>query len=63
MADLTPTNLPFMTAWRAVARHRHLLLPIAFLAMLVVLIVPMPTFVMDLLICANIAIVSRISCK
>ena len=60
MADLTPTNLPFMTAWRAVARHRHLLLPIAFLAMLVVLIVPMPTFVMDLLICANIAIAAII---
>jgi len=39
-----------------VARFRHLLVPLSFLAMLAVLVVPMPPAIMDLLISANISL-------
>jgi flagellar biosynthesis protein FlhA len=47
-----PLPRPFLLA----ARHKHLIVPVAFLAMLVVLVVPMPAPVMDLLISANISL-------
>jgi flagellar biosynthesis protein FlhA len=59
MAD-TMRTLPAMRLFEMTARHRHLLVPLAFLSMLVVLVVPMPAAVMDLLICANIAIAAII---
>ncbi|MBL9119917.1 MAG: flagellar biosynthesis protein FlhA [Phycisphaerae bacterium] len=39
-----------------IAEQRHLIVPISFLVLIAVLVVPMPAPVMDLLICANIAI-------
>ncbi|MGI9013157.1 MAG: flagellar biosynthesis protein FlhA [Phycisphaerales bacterium] len=49
-----------MKIFSAVAKHRHLLVPLSFLAMIVVLIVPLPPVIMDLLICANIALAAII---
>jgi flagellar biosynthesis protein FlhA len=37
-------------------KHRHLILPIAFILLLIVILVPMPTFVMDVLISLNISL-------
>lgn len=53
-------NIQLMSAFRAVARHRHLLVPVAVLSMLIVLIVPIPPLLMDILISANIAIAAII---
>ena len=39
-----------------VAAHRHLIVPIGFLALIGVLVVPLPPFAMDVLISANIAL-------
>ncbi|MCW5766689.1 MAG: FHIPEP family type III secretion protein, partial [Phycisphaeraceae bacterium] len=41
---------------KAVAKHRGLIVPVGFVAMLGVIIVPMPPAVMDALICFNIAL-------
>jgi flagellar biosynthesis protein FlhA len=42
--------------FHAVARNRHLIVPISFLALVGVLVVPLPPVVLDVLICLNIAI-------
>ena len=47
-------NLPKPFYW--VSKHRHLLVPISFLAMLIVLVVPLPPAVMDLLISGNMSL-------
>jgi len=39
-----------------VAKHRHLIVPISFLALVGVLVVPLPPAILDLLLCLNIAI-------
>lgn len=39
-----------------VARYRHLLVPISFLLLIVVLVVPMPAPILDLLLAANISL-------
>ncbi len=39
-----------------IARHSHLIVPISFLVLVGVLVVPLPTTVLDLLLCINIAI-------
>jgi flagellar biosynthesis protein FlhA len=39
-----------------VAKYRHLIVPVCFLALVGVLVVPLPPAVLDLLICVNIAI-------
>ena len=39
-----------------VARHRHLIVPIGFLALIGVLVVPLPPFALDVLISGNIAL-------
>jgi flagellar biosynthesis protein FlhA len=54
MAPTPPTVLPAPVLW--IARHRHLLVPLSFLALLIVLVVPLPTPVMDVLISANISL-------
>jgi flagellar biosynthesis protein FlhA len=51
-------QLPRALFW--IARHRHLLVPLSFLAMLIVLVVPMPPAVMDILICANLSLATVI---
>ncbi len=53
-ASLNSTAVPPWLA--AVARYRSLFVPVAFIAMLAVVVVPMPPLVMDMLIAANIAI-------
>jgi flagellar biosynthesis protein FlhA len=46
-----------MPAWmQAVKRHRGLILPLAFIALLAVVIIPIPTWLMDVLICLNISL-------
>jgi len=39
-----------------IGRYRHLLVPVAFLSLIVVLVIPLPTPVMDILICVNISL-------
>jgi flagellar biosynthesis protein FlhA len=51
---MQPTGLPLFL--HRVAEQRHLIVPISFLLLIGVLVVPLPAPVMDLLICANIAI-------
>ena len=48
------TQMPLVFDW--VARYRHLLVPLSFLALLIVLLIPLPPPVMDLMISANIAL-------
>ena len=48
------TNLPAIL--HAIHAHRGLIAPVAFIFLLVVVIVPMPAAVMDVLICLNIAL-------
>jgi flagellar biosynthesis protein FlhA len=50
----TLTNLPPVFQW--IADSRHLLVPLSFLALLIVLVVPLPPALMDLLISANISL-------
>ena len=42
--------------FHTIARHRHLIVPVSFLALVGVLVVPLPSAILDLLICLNIAI-------
>jgi flagellar biosynthesis protein FlhA len=55
---VTPTiesqNLPRVFHW--VAGKRHLLVPVAFLSLIVVLVIPMPPAVIDILLCGNISL-------
>ena len=48
------TQLPRVFEW--VSRYRHLLVPLSFLGLLIVLLIPLPPPVMDLMISANIAL-------
>lgn len=59
MAQLDPnSNMPFIFQW--VGKNRHLLVPVAFLMLLVVLVVPMPPILMDVFISANISLAAVI---
>jgi flagellar biosynthesis protein FlhA len=51
-------NMPRIFLW--VARYRHLLVPIAFLTLIIVLVVPLPPPVMDVLLSANISLAAVI---
>jgi flagellar biosynthesis protein FlhA len=51
---MQPTGLPAIL--HKIAEQRHLLVPVSFLLLIAVLVVPLPAAIMDLLICANIAI-------
>ncbi len=53
MADVAAGLPPLV---QRIARYRHLIVPLSFLAMLAVLIVPVPPAIMDLLISANISL-------
>jgi len=55
-----PSSIPFAPIFEVVAKHRHLLVPLAMLSMIVVLIVPVPAVILDILICANISIAAII---
>ncbi|MHC4965815.1 MAG: FHIPEP family type III secretion protein, partial [Planctomycetota bacterium] len=55
MAKLeTTAGMPAAFQW--VAKYRHLLVPLSFLALLIVLVIPLPPALMDLLISANISL-------
>ena len=56
MPAATAPNDGIPAIFHAVARHRHLIVPISFLALVGVLVVPLPPAVLDVLICFNIAI-------
>ncbi len=57
MADRARTTGFTLPGWvHAVARHRGLIVPIAFVMLLVVILIPMPPAAMDLLISANISL-------
>ena len=55
---VTTAGLPAPFRW--VAAYRHLLVPLSFLAMIIVLVIPMPPAVMDLLLSANISLAAVI---
>jgi flagellar biosynthesis protein FlhA len=40
----------------AIRRHRSLILPLAFVSLLAVVVIPIPTWLMDVLICVNISL-------
>ncbi len=55
MADtVRTTQLP--NALLMIARYKHLLVPLSFLGLIVVLVVPLPAPIMDILICANLSL-------
>ncbi|MHC4446515.1 MAG: flagellar biosynthesis protein FlhA [Planctomycetota bacterium] len=54
MAKQPVPHLPAPFLW--VARYRHLLVPLSFLSLIIVLVVPMAPPIMDLLISANISL-------
>ena len=56
MAATTADNDGIPAIFHTVARHRHLIVPISFLALVGVLVVPLPPAILDVLICLNIAI-------
>ena len=59
MAKIDPTaQVPAAFQW--VARYRHLLVPVSFLSLFMVLVVPLPPAIMDLLISANISLAAVI---
>ncbi len=59
MADVAHSpNLPAVFVW--VARYRHLLVPVSFLTLIMVLVVPLPPAVMDVLLSANISLAAVI---
>jgi flagellar biosynthesis protein FlhA len=57
MADSTATqNAGIPRIFHVVAKYSHLIVPLSFLGLVGVLVVPLPSMVLDLLICVNIAI-------
>ena len=48
------SNLPGIL--HAIARRRELLVPLGFLALIGVLVVPLPALMLDLMICANLSL-------
>ena len=55
-----PQQLQIPAFFNWVGSHRHLLLPVSFLLLIVVLVIPLPPMIMDVLISANIALASII---
>jgi len=57
MADATTTQAQGIPkVFHLIAKYRHLIVPLSFLGLIGVLVVPLPSAVLDLLICLNIAI-------
>ena len=52
--QLGPGNIPAIMLM--IGRYKHLLVPLAFLGLIVVLVIPLPPAIMDVLLCANISI-------
>ena len=61
MADSNATqNTGIPRIFHVVAKYSHLIVPLSFLGLVGVLVVPLPSMVLDLLICVNIAIAAII---
>ncbi|MDZ4829275.1 MAG: flagellar biosynthesis protein FlhA [Phycisphaerae bacterium] len=60
MAEVATPPITISAIVHMIAEKRHLVVPIGFLAMIGVLVVPMPAPAMDILICGNIAIAAVI---
>ncbi len=58
MSPLQQPNLPAPLMW--IGRNKHFLVPVAFLSLIVVLVVPLPPVLMDVLISANISLAAVI---
>jgi 3-phosphoshikimate 1-carboxyvinyltransferase len=59
MAELAAQGgIPTVFMW--LAKHRHLMVPLSFLSLIVVLVIPLPPAVMDVLISANISLAAVI---
>ncbi len=56
MAKAAPNSLGMNGMFDWVGRHRHLMVPVSFLLLLIVLVVPLPPALMDVLLSANISI-------
>src|SRR3954466_15527728 len=60
MAKSTPPTLSrasTLPGWiNQLARYRGLVVPVSFMALLVVILVPLPPWLMDILICLNISL-------
>jgi flagellar biosynthesis protein FlhA len=55
-ANAAPATDGIPPIFHTIARNSHLIVPISFLLLVAVLVVPLPTTVLDLLLCINIAI-------
>jgi flagellar biosynthesis protein FlhA len=55
-ANAAPATDGIPPIFHMIARNSHLIVPISFLLLVAVLVVPLPTTVLDLLLCINIAI-------
>ena len=51
-----PKRSPIPAFLFRLVEHRHLIVPVGFLMLIGVLVVPLPTMALDILICGNIAL-------
>lgn len=57
MAGTKAISPPTVPAWvSAIQRHRALIVPIAFISLIAILLVPLPPIIMDVMIAANICV-------
>ncbi len=56
MRESAPTSDGVPAIFHTVAKYSHLIVPVSFLGLVGVLVVPLPAAILDLLICFNIAI-------
>ncbi len=56
MARALAPNDGVPAIFHLIARHRHLIVPLSFLGLVAVLVVPLPPSILDVLICFNIAL-------
>ncbi len=55
-APANPASNPLRSIADLIARHRGLIVPLGFVSLMVVILVPMPSWMMDILICVNISV-------
>jgi len=55
-ATLNPSSSPMRSLADRIAKHRGLIVPLGFISLMIVILVPMPAWLMDILICLNISI-------
>ncbi len=55
-ATIQPASHPLRRLAERIAKHRGLVVPLAFVSLMIVILVPMPSWLMDVMICVNISI-------